>query len=191
MAGAAFLADPGLVLEPERDPLAGVEALAPARLDLVAQVGQGPARQPVAFPVGSAQDQARKGRLLALAQPRLASGPGPVHQPAQALSVEAHHRVPQRLAVHAAQPGGLDPAHAVQHMGDRVDARRHARPPLAPGLGPQLSSNQLRVDRQAAHQALLARWTQAETQPPRAAKDTNESPAPLTDILCCSYTLYV
>ena len=96
-----------------------MERLAEARLKPGAQVGARPGRDAVPFRIGRGEDTRGQGGLLGLAQPLGAPRLGAVVQPRDAFIVVADHRVAQRLALHAGEPGGLGPAHALQGVRDR------------------------------------------------------------------------
>ena len=99
-----------------------------------------------------AQQPPRRGPARARSPPReppppapraAAVAPSPVVKPAQPLGVVAHHRVAQRLPLHAGKPRRLGPAQPVERVRDRVHPRR--RPPvlLAACLPPQRLRRQL------------------------------------------------
>ena len=153
---------PGLLprhLQPPEHPRqAGrVKALAEARLEPAAQVGARPGRDAVPLRVGAAGHPGRQGGLLGLAQPRGPAGLGPVVEAGEPSRVVAEHRVAQRLALHAGEPGGLRPAHALQGVGDRQCPQ--GRPPvrLAPRVPAQRLRRQVVPDRQGRAHRLLPR----------------------------------
>ena len=56
--------------------------------------------------------------LLTGAELFRATSPGPVVQSVRSLSIEALYGIVQGLALHASQPGGLGPGHALEGIGN-------------------------------------------------------------------------
>ena len=79
---------------------------------------------PLPLGIRTAEDQGRQRRLRSLCQQWSATWRRPIGKAARALHIVADHRVPQRLPIHAAEPRGIGPAHAIKHVADRIQPRR-------------------------------------------------------------------
>jgi hypothetical protein len=79
------------------------------------QVDAAPAHHSVRLRVGSVLDELLQHLLLLVRQARSSPGRLDVDQPVRPMLVEPVRPVPQGLPVHAADPGRLGAAHAVQH----------------------------------------------------------------------------
>jgi hypothetical protein len=124
-----------------------VERLAEARLKPAAQVGPRPGGDTVSLRVRPTEHPRRQGRLLGLAQPLRPAGLGPVVQSSDTLSVVADHRIAQCLALHAGEPRGLGPAHALQRVRDRQHPQRCPPIRLVPRSSAQRRRCQIIPDR--------------------------------------------
>jgi hypothetical protein len=140
-----------------------------------AQVDDAPGRHPVALRVGAAQHDSPQRRLLALAHPGPTAGAGLVAQALHPFGVEADHPVPQRLPVHPRRVGRRLSAHAIQHVGQRDQARRHPAISLPSRQAAQFRRLQVRPDRQwRAHPVPSVRSEGRESRPP-GHRPTRES----------------
>ena len=149
---------------------------AEALLGDAAEVDDAPGRHPVALRVGAAQHDSLQRRLLALAHPGPTAGAGLVAQALHPFGVEADHPVPQRLPVHPRRPGRRLSAHAIQHVGQRDQPRRHPAISLPSRQAAQLRRLQVRPDRQwRAHPVPSVRSEGRESRPPRTPPYTGES----------------
>ena len=133
---------PGLLLrqpEPAHDPRHGLRAhgLAEPLLDEAAQVRQRPARRLAPLRIGPAQNPVHEHGLLALAQDLRPVTVRTVHQAAEPLDVEPHHRIAQRLPLDPGRPRRLSPAHPLQRVCDGQHPLRRA-PARLLGQPPQL-----------------------------------------------------
>ena len=68
--------------------------------------------------------------LLTRAELFRAAGAGAVMQAVRSLSIEALDGIVQSLTLHAGQPGGLGPGHALERIGDRQQPRAGPGVPL-------------------------------------------------------------
>ena len=122
-----------------------------AALDQLAQVAGAPGDAAVALQLRAPQDQALQGRLPALVERAGPARPRPVAQALDALRVVAVHPVAQGLPVHAGGPRRLLPAHPVQRVGQRQQARADPPVPLAARQRAQLRGRPPLRDRHGDH----------------------------------------
>ncbi len=110
----------------------------------------------VALQVGAIGDQRRQFRAQLVGQQAGPAAARAVTQAGHALGVEAVPPIAQGLPVHAAQARGVCAAVAVQHGGDRQQARGHA--PVLPqsGLPAQLANRDILPYRYRWHRYSLA-----------------------------------
>jgi hypothetical protein len=146
---------PGLFGQPEAAHAAGhglrAHPLVEPSRDEAAEVGQPPGAGLALVRVGPAQDMVDQHGLLGLAQPLGPASVRTVDQPRQALGVEAHDGVAQRLTLDPRRPRGLGPAHPIQSVGDGQHAPSGPPPGLLLGQPPQLRRRRhIRSDRQPA-----------------------------------------
>ena len=134
----------------------GVVRRAPALLNLVAQLGQGPGAQARGLHVWPVQHQPLQGCLLRPVQPRRPTRARSVVQSGKTLGVVAHNGIAQRLPVHAGEPRCLSPRQALQRARNRLHARGRRSIFLPPRQPSQLRRRYLRADlqRSATHRVL-------------------------------------
>jgi hypothetical protein len=126
-------------------------AHAKAALDHIAEVTGAPGDTAVALEPGALEDDCLEGGLLALVPGAGAAGAGPIPQALDTLSVVPVHPVTQGLPVHAGGPRRLVPAHPVQGVGERQQARADPPVPLAARQRTQLRRCPPRRDRHGDH----------------------------------------
>src|SRR3954454_10498800 len=99
-------------------------------LGQLAQVAGAPSDAAVSLQPRTPQDQALQGGLLPLVERAGPARPRPVAQALDPFRVVAVHPVAQGLPVHAGGPRRLIPAHPVQRVGQRKQARADPAVPL-------------------------------------------------------------
>jgi hypothetical protein len=116
-----------------------------------------PGAHPVALGIGTAQHQGAQARHLPLVQPGRPAALGPVAQTVDALGIEPDHPIPERLAVHAGQTGGLASLHALQRVGQTEQPRGDPAIGLASRQPTQLLGRNVVTDRKCLghHPTLL------------------------------------
>ena len=98
---------------------------------MLAQVDQAPGAHPIALGLRPLQDVGFQRGLLTRAEVFRAAGAGAVMQTVRSLSIEALDGIVQGLTLHASQPRGLGPGHALERIGDRQQPQAGPGVPLA------------------------------------------------------------
>lgn len=184
------MARPGLLLgqsEPPQHPRqAGrVQPLAPPLGNLLGQRWLCPLGAAMAGEIRAGEHEVLVHGTLFVAQHWPAAALGAVVQPGQAFPVVAHHRVMQRLPLHAREPRRLGPAQPRERMGDGIHPRGRPRVLLPPPQSAQLPCAQVRPDLQCNnHRLLPSRSGKGITKPVRQ-EEPNESAQALAGMRAC------